>query len=102
LNDITRHRAYLYVDHSDDPYSDGDAITRWAKKWGSSVVNVDAREYGYYIEAPIVALQELPKRLFSQGTGTTYPIRPDGVEHLAWSNHFDDGKPASWARRGDA
>jgi hypothetical protein len=62
--DISRHRAELYMESSEDYHQDPIIIERWLKKWASSAILVKETEYTWQMEAPLAALLELPRRMF--------------------------------------
>jgi hypothetical protein len=90
VSGITGQRATLYG--GVDAYRDNAClIEQWLKKWElvASLRNQD--EYCWDVEAPIAALQELPRRLFAVSDWSTYPLSIGGTEHPLWRDHFDDG-----------
>jgi hypothetical protein len=92
LTDITRYRATLFMESSDDPIADRTCIGGWLKEWGTSVALENETEYTWEVEGPLVALRELPRRMFLHSSWATYPVSQTGAFHEQWASHFDDGK----------
>ena len=80
------------MESSDDPRSDRARIDRWLSQWGNAVLLDKETEYTWELEAPLVALRELPRQMFITSDWATYPISPAGDAHEEWASHFDDGK----------
>jgi len=96
VRDITRHRATLFGEAGADFHMNAVLIEGWLKKWTPAASLAKQDEYCWNVEAPLVALQELPRRLFMHSDWSTYPLSRDGVEHPDWQNHFDDGVAVPW------
>ena len=92
MSDITLYRATLFMESAEDFSQDPDLIEQWLKRWTPSASLVKETEYTWEVEAPLAALAELPRRMFLDGEGNTYPFAQNGEVHPAWQNHFDDGK----------
>ena len=87
-------RCTLFADHPDDDSADVDAVLAWHERWGKSVKVVDystgGSEHLWNVEAPLNALQELPKRFFRSSAWAEYPSTLGGEPHPLWAVHPDD------------
>ena len=92
MSETSQHRAALFMESAEDFSQDPAVIERWLQRWNGSARLLRETEYTWEVEASLAALAELPRRMFVSGTGTTYPISPEGKIHAAWNDHFDDGR----------
>ena len=92
MTDITRHRATLYMESSDDSAGDGALFDGWLRKWKPSAALAKTTEYHWDVEAPLVALRELPRRMFTLSEWATYPAAQKGSIDPSWTDHYDDGR----------
>jgi hypothetical protein len=83
------------MESTDNYQQDADLFDRWLQKWTPSAILVKQSEYTWQVEAPLVALTELPRRMFLLSDWATYPALPAGGVHDAWRDHFDDGESFS-------
>jgi len=92
MTDISRQRASLYMETSDDPDADSALFDRWLNKWSPTALLVKTTESSWDVEAPLVALLDLPRRMFMTSEWATYPLAQTGAMHASWTEHFDDGR----------
>ena len=89
-------RVTLFVMHpGEGPPPDQVLVLDWLKKWDGVVTLTHHSTGGWEdcwdIEAPLIALREIPKRLFCLSDWATYPQTLTGPAHKGWRAHYDDG-----------
>jgi hypothetical protein len=74
-------------------------VSGWLEKWKGTVsvknYSTGGWEHCWDVESPLVALRDIPKRLFCLSDWANYPQQLQGPIHKSWATHFDDGKKDS-------